>query len=307
MPQVQLSGVEVRHLQALQSVVEEGSFRVAADRLGYTQGSISAQIGALEKLIGRPLLERAPGRPVRLTAAGEAFLPYALDALSRLRVGADEADSADTATTRLRLGTYPSVAGRLLPPLLARLADEHPDAEVELVESSSPHELEKAVEEGRLDVAFTVQPFARPGVEGVALLEDPFCLVVPCDHEFADRPEPVALDELAEWPLILSGTCEHLRHLEARLRLRGTEPRIALHTDDDGLAHGLVEQRLGLAVLTRLQFDPHRDDVLAVDLADVVPPRVVALAWSRDRPLPALAASLRDDALADARRLQAQR
>jgi DNA-binding transcriptional LysR family regulator len=196
--QVQLSGVEVRHLQALQSVVEEGSFRVAADRLGYTQGSISAQIGALEKMIGRPLLERAPGRPVRLTAAGEAFLPYALDALSRLRVGADEADSADTATTRLRLGTYPSVAGRLLPPLLARLADEHPDAEVELVESSSARELETAVEEGRLDVAFAVQPFARPGVEGVALLEDPFCLVVPCDHEFADRPEPVTLDELAE-------------------------------------------------------------------------------------------------------------
>jgi hypothetical protein len=40
---------------------------------------------------------------------------------------------------------------------------------------------------------------------------------------------------------------------------------------------------------------------------DVVPPRVVALAWSRDRRLPALAASLRDDALADARLLQAQR
>jgi DNA-binding transcriptional LysR family regulator len=43
----QLSGVEVRHLRALRGVVEAGSFRGAAERLGYSQGSVSAQIGAL--------------------------------------------------------------------------------------------------------------------------------------------------------------------------------------------------------------------------------------------------------------------
>ena len=75
--QGQLSGVEVRHLQALQGVVEARSFRGAAERLGYTQGSISAQISALEQMVGTTLLDRAAGRPARLTTAGEAFYPHA--------------------------------------------------------------------------------------------------------------------------------------------------------------------------------------------------------------------------------------
>ncbi len=299
MSRAQLSGVEVRHLQALQGVVEEGSFRGAADRLGYTQGSVSAQIGALEQMIGRSLLDRAPGRPVRLTAAGEAFYRHALDALARLRTGAEEAASAEACATaaRVRLGTYPSVAARVLPPLLKRLASACPEADVVLTDSSSPEALERLVETGRLDLSFAVQPFARPGVEGIALFEDPFCLLVPREHEIADRGLPVGLDELGSWPLVLSGTCAHLRHLEAWMRLRGHEPHVALHTDDDRLAHGLVARRVGVAVLTRLQIDPHRDDLVALDLADVVPPRIVALAWARGRPLPPLAAALRDWAM----------
>jgi DNA-binding transcriptional LysR family regulator len=99
--QVQLSGVEVRHLQALQSVTDlEGSFRVAADRLGYTQGSISAQIGALEKMIGRPLLERAPGRPV--TSGRRAS--------SRLVAGPPAARARGVAARR-RAGGRPAAAG----------------------------------------------------------------------------------------------------------------------------------------------------------------------------------------------------
>jgi DNA-binding transcriptional LysR family regulator len=291
----QLSGVEVRHLRALQGVVEAGSFRGAAERLGYSQGSVSAQIGALEQMVGESLLVRAPGRPVRLTPAGEAFYPHAVEALVRLRAGADEASRAEAvaAAHRLRLGAYPSVAGRVVPLLLSRLAETAPDAELTVTESASPEELERAVETGELDVTFAVQPFTRPGVEGVALFEDPYCLLVARESELAARQWPVALDELAELELILSGTCAHLRHLEARLRLRGREPRVALHTDDDGLAHGLVAAGRGVAVLTRLQVDPHRDDVVAVDLADVVPPRIVALAWARRRPLPPLAAEVR--------------
>jgi DNA-binding transcriptional LysR family regulator len=257
---------------------------------------VSAQIGALEQMIGSPLLERAPGRPVRLTAAGEVFYPHAVEALVRLRTGADEANGADAsrAAMRLRIGAYHSAASRLLPSLLDRLLEAHPDAEVSVSESSITEDLERAVEDGELDLTFAVQPFRRQGLEAVVLLEDPFCLVVSRSSELADRAAPLGLDDLAERPLILSGTCPHMRHLEARLRLSGREPRVAMHTDDDGFAHGLAAAGMGAAVLTRLQLDPYRDDVVAIDLAGVLPPRIVALAWARNRPLPRLAVTLRD-------------
>jgi len=130
-----------------------------------------------------------------------------------------DADLLPTRTAvRLRLGTYPSVAARLLPALLDRLAEARPGADVTLTESSSPEELERALETGQLDLTFTVQPFTRPGLDGTALLEDAFCLLVPRGSELADRHSPVLLDELIAWPLILSGTCAHLRCLRSPRR-----------------------------------------------------------------------------------------
>lgn len=281
-----LSSLQIRHLQALQAVVEAGSFRAAAERLGYAQPSVSAQIAALERIVSARLVERANGRPVSLTAAGEAFYAHAVEVMGRLQTGADRALAVgESPAARLRLGTYPSVAAKLLPGLLVQLADRWPDAEVRLTEATGPEPLETALEHGQLDLAFAVQPFGRSGIAGVALVEDPFVLVVPADGALASRDRPVSLDDLAGLDLILSGGCAHLQHLEARLRLRGHEPQVRVHTDDDGLAHGLVAAGAGMAILASLQVDVHRTDTTAVLLADVLPPRVVALAWRADRAL----------------------
>ena len=58
-------GLDLRHLIALKTIAEEGSFGRAAERLGYTQSAISQQIAALERdcdprrVENRRALERA--------------------------------------------------------------------------------------------------------------------------------------------------------------------------------------------------------------------------------------------------------
>ena len=65
-----LGGVELRHLVALETVVQTGSFRHAGLELGYSQSAISQQIAALEHAAGLRLLERPGGRkPVTPTEA----------------------------------------------------------------------------------------------------------------------------------------------------------------------------------------------------------------------------------------------
>ena len=65
-----------RLLEAFVAVADAGSFTAAAHRLHSTQSTISQQIGRLEGLIGKALLDRS-ARPVKLTPAGERLIGYA--------------------------------------------------------------------------------------------------------------------------------------------------------------------------------------------------------------------------------------
>jgi molybdate transport repressor ModE-like protein len=78
-------GVELRHLAALTAIAGEGSFRGAADELGYGQSSVSEQLATLERVVGARLIERSPGtHPLSLTPAGELLVRHAEDILARV-------------------------------------------------------------------------------------------------------------------------------------------------------------------------------------------------------------------------------
>src|SRR5207245_806629 len=68
--------MNLRRLECFVAVAEEGSFTRAARRLKLSQPSLSQQIRRLERELGGELIERLP-RGIRLTAAGNAFLPQA--------------------------------------------------------------------------------------------------------------------------------------------------------------------------------------------------------------------------------------
>lgn len=84
--------MELRQLEYFVAVTEEANFTRAARRVHVAQPAVSAQIARLERELGQPLLDRSR-REVRLTAAGEAVLPYAraaLDAVRQAKTAVDE-------------------------------------------------------------------------------------------------------------------------------------------------------------------------------------------------------------------------
>ena len=121
-------GIEIRHLAALQAVAEEGTFRGAAARLGYTQSAVSQQIATLERIVGAKLIERPGGpRAVFLTDAGRLVLRHAEAIVARLKAAqADVAAVIDGGAGSLRVGTFQSAGSRLLPDLVRRFRDGWP-------------------------------------------------------------------------------------------------------------------------------------------------------------------------------------
>ena len=114
------SGIELRHLVALDAVAREGSFRRAATHLGYVQSAISHQIAALENLTGKRLIERSRGtRPLALTEAGEILLSHADAVIARVRAAqADLAALDGNGAAALRVGATPDLLARLVPSFL---------------------------------------------------------------------------------------------------------------------------------------------------------------------------------------------
>ena len=276
-------GVEIRHLAALQAVAEEGSFGRAAERLGYTQSAVSQQIATLERAVGERLVERPGGpRPVSLTEAGRLLLGHAEAIMARLLAAqADITALAEGAAGCLRVGTYQSVGARILPPLMRDFRASWPRVEVRLTESARYTDLVALVERGELDLAFTVLPLLEGPFEAVDLLRDPYTLLVAADSALARRAERPSLREIAELPLI--GYRSDADAIEAHLRARGIEPRIVFRSDDNGTIHGLVAAGVGAAVVPRLGVDRDRSDTVALELGTRIAPRVIGIAWHRDR------------------------
>lgn len=75
--------MELRYLQTFRTIVAEGSFSRAAEKLNYTQSTITFQIGQLENELSTKLFEKI-GRRMILTKAGEQLIPYIDDVLTSI-------------------------------------------------------------------------------------------------------------------------------------------------------------------------------------------------------------------------------
>jgi DNA-binding transcriptional LysR family regulator len=274
-------GVELRHFLALEAVSRTGSFGKAAVDLGYTQSAVSQQIATLERIVGQRLIERPGGpRPVSLTEAGRLLLTHA-DAIAA-RIAAAQADLtalSDGQAGTLRVGVFQSVGQRILPELMRRFLHSWPQVKVTLTESANDVELLDLVERGQLDLTFSDLPLTEGPFDSVELLRDPYVLVVPVDSPLAERDTPPALREVSELDLIGHKHCRTMTHLEAVFR---RPLHFVFRSDHNQTVQALVASGVGSALVPRLTMDPEDETTTLIELPKL-PPRLIAMAWHRDR------------------------
>ncbi|HJD82078.1 LysR family transcriptional regulator [Kitasatospora aureofaciens] len=193
--------MELRQLRCFVAVAEELHFGRAAERLLLGQPAVSQQVRRLERELKVELFDRSP-RYVRLTPAGERFLPAARDVLSA--EDAARALAADLAVPAvLRLGTVTGLAERL-DLILDTYQRQAPGVRVEL-QSVPVRERLTRLSDGRLDAAFVrgAIPGNSPELRFLPVWDDELVVVLPARHALAQQPE-VDLADLAALPLRLT-------------------------------------------------------------------------------------------------------
>ncbi|WP_051970189.1 LysR family transcriptional regulator [Kitasatospora azatica] len=205
--------MELRQLRYFVTVAEELHFGRAAERLLIGQPAVSQQIRRLERELKVDLFDRTP-RTVRLTSAGEAFLPAARAVLTA--EDAARAVAADLAAGRLgvfRLGTITGLGDRL-DRILDAFERQAPGVRVELAALPVRERLAQLTD-GRLDAAFVRGAGSTPApgedppdLRYVPLWQDELVAAVPARHPLAERSE-LHLADLAPLPIRLTERRNH--------------------------------------------------------------------------------------------------
>jgi DNA-binding transcriptional LysR family regulator len=127
-------------LRGFEAAARHLSFTLAAAELNLTQSSISRQIAALERQIGKALFERRT-RALELTAAGERLYAVVRQALQAVDRTVDEI-RGDAGTPRVTVTTYASFASLWLVPRLADFQRRHPGIDIRIDASDRMVDLE---------------------------------------------------------------------------------------------------------------------------------------------------------------------
>jgi DNA-binding transcriptional LysR family regulator len=114
-------------------VVQAGSFRAAAERLGMPKTTVSRKVSELEAQLKVQLLQRTT-RKLSLTDAGMAFVEEAEAAIARLEAAQEAVTELQREPRgRLRITTAVSIGELFLAPLLTQFLEAFPTVEVVLL------------------------------------------------------------------------------------------------------------------------------------------------------------------------------
>lgn len=278
--------LDVKRLQVLLAVVEEGSVTAASARLGYTPSALSQQLARLEREVGQPLLDRHP-RGMAPTEAGHVLAGHARKVLRQL--GAAEADLREVAGLRrghLELGTFPTLGSSFLPLAVGRFRRDYPSIRLTL-HSAREAELVRMLEEGEVGLSL-LWDYAWRRVDEASLaltplFTDPTVLLVSAEHPLAGRTR-VAMDQLAEeqW-IIRAGGHPVVEVLDRSALAAGFTPRISFQANDYQEAQAMVSVGLGVALAPRTAVVNKHPDVRVVSLGESAPPRRILVAHRADR------------------------
>jgi DNA-binding transcriptional LysR family regulator len=293
---------ELRLLLSFVAVAEELNFTRAAERLHIAQPALSAQIRQLEAQLGVQLLERTT-RSVALTAAGEAALARAADALATYHGVWESARRAAAGELgRLRMGYSHATGYETAPALVAASRAAHPEVEIEAEVMDTPAVL-RAVVDGRVDVGLVRSAETTEDVRLRTIRLEPQGVLLHASHPLGAQAA-VTLAELAAHPILMHRREANPGHYDAVMGLfaeTGLKPRIVQRPVAFDPSQALIRDGQALGLVGESSRDSMGGGLRWVPLAEPTARLALQLAL-RDSNPPAIAERFERLAVAHAAR-----
>jgi DNA-binding transcriptional LysR family regulator len=263
--------LKLSQLRALLAVAEYGNFSEAALQLNITQSTVSHAIATLEDELGVILFHR--GRHgAQLTPVGERILTHATQIqglLESMMSAADNERGLKGGT--VRIASFRSIATHVLPEAIARLHQQHPTIQISILEVDELYQLKQALSQGQVDLC-VAEMLCGDEFETIPILEDDYIALLP--PQYGLRDAQLTLEDLYNYPLITSSHDSCSVRIRDRLKDLDHELQVAYRIRHDSSMTSMVQQGLGIALMTELSAKPVPDGV-----------RVCRLPFALSRPI----------------------
>lgn len=254
------------HLRLFLAIAKHRALSRAAAELELGQATVSERLKALEGEVGTPLFERR-GRGVVLSAAGEAFKPYAERALDVLRQAADAAHTASrghgglvTIAVTVTSGAY------LFAPALVAFQKQFPQVQVR-VRSAHSWDAPGLILDGVAQLALISGTPTATAIESVATFTSPLTLAAGKAHPATKRGARYTLAQLAQEQLLVSYWGPGSELFLARVRAAGdNKTGLWLELSPVELVKGMLIAGTGISLLPEIAI---RRELAAGELARV--------------------------------------
>ena len=208
--------MDLREMNYIIAIAEEGSISRAAERLFMAQSSLSQSLSGLEHEIGSKLFVRT-STGVRPTEAGRLMIAHAYRERSeyhRLRDQIQDTENLKGGQVIMGISTFRGTF--LLSEVLCEFKREYPGIQVIIIEENSMA-LENMLRNGTIDIALIILPPKILKVNVDVLMHDEICIITSPDHPVMKytKPSPahsksripkyIDLKDTAEFEYVLSG------------------------------------------------------------------------------------------------------
>jgi DNA-binding transcriptional LysR family regulator len=253
--------LSARQLGAVLAVAEYRSFVAAANALKMSQPALTRTIKQVEAELGVPLFVRST-RQVSVTDAGKEFAAHAERLLNDLRISVDNTrERAKTPRGQIIVTSVISLANAVLPSLIAGYSRKFPAVEIHLREGLHGA-VRDDVRSGLADFGVGYVDDAPGSFITEELGTETFYVVLPTGHALTRR-RTIELPMLATVPLVsFPAESRTRRTVDGSAMAAGVSLHYLMTTNRLPTLHGLVRNRVGLAVVPASERPPHTDPEL---------------------------------------------
>jgi LysR family transcriptional regulator, regulator for metE and metH len=244
--------LELKHLQLVVAIAEEGTLTRAGKRLHLTQSALSHQLATLETRLGVELFQRS-GRCLRPTVLGQRLIARARRLVTEVDALEAELAAPRLPRSELRLVTQCFTCYHWLPTVLASFEAQNPDVAVSLVLESTRNALD-ALDADAVDVAITTELCEDARYEHRFVFEDELMVALPSNHALLSQSCVTYADLRNDRLLLHPPSDADKRWFSQAMQCHelAERPRQVQHVPVTDAIVELVANGYGCALLTRL-------------------------------------------------------